>query len=499
MDRAEKLRQLGVHRQASSQLEDELGLEELPRIGELSSSQQAAIHEHLVRVAPNFLSLHAENGDYLFASNAVEHVLGYQPFELVGRSAYEFFHPDDIQRIAEDHTGHSNGERRRVEYRIRRGDGSWLWVETDSHSYVDEQTGRRFIVAVTRDVQRRHEQEEQMSWLNMQLKLLHEIALRINGGSDEELLVALRLMREALGMEAGMISRIEDGRVTARLTEGLDLPVPMGATFPIQDSVTEYTAGSVMVVAFESGADNPAPRGLIAEAWKLQSYIGTRLNVNGRVYGTLAFASRNPRKKKWSVDEKQLVNLAGQWVQRSIELALNKQELEKSTTRLKRMATRDSLTGLWNRAEVISRLHAEMERADRYRAPLCIAMLDLDHFKKINDTIGHAAGDYALRQVADSLHATLRTTDICGRYGGEEFLVIWPNVGLEAARQAAERLRGAISELAVEPDGRNLLLAASLGVAEYRRGETLDELVARADAAMYEAKDAGRNRVVHAS
>lgn len=499
MDRAEKLRQLGVHRQAFSQLQDELGLEALPRIGELTPSQQTAIHEHLVRVAPNFLSLHADNGDYLFASNAVEHVLGYQPFQLVGRSAYEFFHPDDIKRIAEDHSGHNNGDRRRVEYRIRRGDGSWLWVETDSHSYIDEQTGQRFIAAVTRDVQRRHEQEEQLSWLNRQLKLMHEIALRINGGSDEELLTALRLMREALGMEAGMISRIEDGRVTAHLTEGLDLPVPMGATFPIQDSITEFTAGSVMVVAFENAALNPAPHGLIVEAWKLQSYIGTRLNVNGRVYGTLAFASRKPREKTWTVDEKQLVNLAGQWVQRSIELALNKQELDKSTTRLKRLATRDSLTGLWNRAEVISRLHAEMERADRYGTPLCIAMLDLDHFKKINDTIGHAAGDDALRLVADALHATLRTTDICGRYGGEEFLVIWPNVALQAAGQAAERLRNAVGNLTVTADDNCLLLGASLGVAEYRRGETLDELVARADAALYEAKHAGRNRVVHAS
>lgn len=496
MNRTEKLRQLGFHRQASLQLEDELGLEGLPRIGETTPSQQAAIHEHLVRVAPNFLSLHSENGDYIFASDAIEHVLGYQPHELVGRNAYEFFHPDDIKRIAEDHASHTNGDRRRVEYRIRRHDGTWLWVETDSRSYVDERTGQRFIVAVTRDVERRRAQEEQLTWLNRQLKLMHEVALRINGGSDEELLIALRLMREALGMEAGMISRIDESGVTARLTEGIDLPVPMGAVFPKQNSITEHTAGSVMVVAFENAADNPAPHGLISEAWKLQSYIGTRLNVNGRVYGTLAFGSRQPREKPWTNDEKQLVTLAGQWVQRSIELALNKQELEKSTTRLRRLATRDALTGLWNRAEVINRLHAEMERSDRYHTPLCIAMLDLDHFKQINDTIGHAAGDDALRLVAEALHATLRTTDICGRYGGEEFLVIWPNVGLEAADQAAERLRGAIGGLAVESDERHVPLAASLGITEYRRGETLDDLLARADLALYEAKHAGRDRVI---
>lgn len=495
MNRAEKLHQLGIHRQASSQLEDELGLEGLPRIGEITPSQQAAIHEQLVRVAPNFLSLHAENGDYLFASDAVEHVLGYQPSELTGRNAYEFFHPDDIKRIAEDHAAHANGDGRRVEYRMRRGDGSWLWVETDSRSYIDEEAGQRFIVAVTRDVQRRHDQEQRLSWLNMQLQLLHEVALRINGGSDDELLVALRMMREALGMEASMISCIDEGGVTARLSEGPDLPVPMGAQFPIQDSITEHTAGSVMVVAFEDAATNPAPHGLISEAWKLQSYIGTRLNVNGRVYGTLAFGSRQPRDKQWTRDEKQLVTLAGQWVQRSIELALNRHELEKSTTRLRRLATRDSLTGLWNRAEVLSRLHAEMERADRYSTPLCIAVLDLDHFKKINDTIGHAAGDDALRLVAEALNATLRTTDICGRYGGEEFLVIWPNVGLQAANQAAERLRRAVGDLTIQTSDYSLPLGASLGLADYRRGETLDELVARADAAMYEAKHSGRNQV----
>ncbi|GAB4293043.1 MAG: hypothetical protein Kow0096_08370 [Thiohalomonadaceae bacterium] len=160
-------------------------------------------------------------------------------------------------------------------------------------------------------------------------------------------------------------------------------------------------------------------------------------------------------------------------------------------------ARTDALTGLPNRRRFFELAEREMERALRYDAPLAVVMLDLDHFKDVNDRHGHAAGDQVLRAVGDACRDVLRTNDIVGRLGGEEFAILLPETNLEGACQFAERLRQAIAACRVGLPGTELSLTATLGVAARVPGEdlTLDELLARADAALYRGKAAGRNRV----
>ncbi|HEV7784720.1 MAG TPA: GGDEF domain-containing protein, partial [Thermoanaerobaculia bacterium] len=141
----------------------------------------------------------------------------------------------------------------------------------------------------------------------------------------------------------------------------------------------------------------------------------------------------------------------------------------------------------------------ELERARRYRYPLSVVLCDLDHFKEVNDTFGHLAGDAVLREGAAVLRRGLRSTDILGRYGGEEFLAVLPQVDLESARLAAERLRVGLESARVRlPTGSELRITASFGVAS--RDDlpgllTTDLLVSLADRRLYEAKAAGRNCV----
>jgi diguanylate cyclase (GGDEF)-like protein len=125
-------------------------------------------------------------------------------------------------------------------------------------------------------------------------------------------------------------------------------------------------------------------------------------------------------------------------------------------------------------------------------------MLDIDHFKTINDTYGHAAGDDALRKLADQLHHGLRSSDILGRYGGEEFVVLMPETNLQIACHSAERLLAGIRELRVGTAQTEFGFTASIGVVELDQAQpqTIDSLIARADIAMYAAKQAGRDRVV---
>ena len=152
----------------------------------------------------------------------------------------------------------------------------------------------------------------------------------------------------------------------------------------------------------------------------------------------------------------------------------------------------DALTGLNNRMKLDEALEGELGLAQRYRQTFAIVMLDIDHFKKVNDTHGHLIGDAVLKQVAGLLRGSLRKTDVPGRWGGEEFLVLLPQQDWRHAAMIAEKLRAAIASASFPEVGR---VTASFGVSEYAAGDTVASLVKRADEALYRAKNQGRNRV----
>jgi len=172
-------------------------------------------------------------------------------------------------------------------------------------------------------------------------------------------------------------------------------------------------------------------------------------------------------------------------------------ELREKNTMLARLSTTDPVTGLRTRRYATEVLNIEWIRACRYQTPLAVMMADLDHFKHVNDTYGHPAGDVVLRGVCDLLRETLRAPDVAGRYGGEEVLVILPQTEIEGAVQVAERWRQAVETASFRaPDGRSVGVTVSIGVASFDPSHTNgEELVAAADEALYRAKNQGRNRV----
>lgn len=161
-------------------------------------------------------------------------------------------------------------------------------------------------------------------------------------------------------------------------------------------------------------------------------------------------------------------------------------------------ATLDALTGLNNRRQFESRLNQEVATAKRKKKPLCCIMLDIDHFKKVNDTYGHAAGDCVLKNVAGVIQREVREYDIASRYGGEEFCILLPDTNLEEAEYVAKRLRSAVEKTDIEvPDLGVLNVTISVGVSRYEKDyENPEILHQKADIALYEAKRGGRNRVV---
>jgi len=163
------------------------------------------------------------------------------------------------------------------------------------------------------------------------------------------------------------------------------------------------------------------------------------------------------------------------------------------------MSRIDPLTGLFNRRSILTQLRREHDRSIQQGLPMAVVMLDLDHFKQINDTWGHEAGDYVLIAAADALQKTVRQNDRVGRYGGEEFLLVLPGSDADGARRLAERCRQQIEALEVMlNDGQRLRVSASMGLYcnESDRLASIDTMLRRADKALYSAKAAGRNRVV---
>jgi diguanylate cyclase (GGDEF)-like protein len=166
-------------------------------------------------------------------------------------------------------------------------------------------------------------------------------------------------------------------------------------------------------------------------------------------------------------------------------------------TRLKESARRDALTEALTRRAMEEVAQDELARSRRHNLPLSLLLLDIDHFKLVNDQYGHAAGDAALRQFAAAVRRCLRREDVFGRLGGEEFCALLPSTAVAGAAQLAERIRQAVANLAVEAGGHRLSLKVSIGVASLgEHGSNWDELVNQADRAMYAAKRAGRNRVI---
>jgi len=166
-------------------------------------------------------------------------------------------------------------------------------------------------------------------------------------------------------------------------------------------------------------------------------------------------------------------------------------------SKLREQAIRDPLTNIFNRRYLDETLDRELSRAAREDYPVCVIMVDIDHFKRVNDTHGHEAGDLVLKAIAATLSHHCRRGDFACRYGGEEFVVVLPNITLETAYARAEDLRTSLHLLSVPYEYHNLSVTISMGIAGFpENGQTRDTLLRAADQAMYAAKEAGRDHIL---
>ncbi len=232
----------------------------------------------------------------------------------------------------------------------------------------------------------------------------------------------------------------------------------------------------------------------------------------GEVFAALHIESTRP--KRFSKIDYHLACLVSAHLSSSLQNILTRQQLSAANEqlrqrdlrltqlnqRLKEQANTDEATGLHNRRRLMEQLEAEVARCRRYGGTLSCLMLDLDFFKRVNDTLGHQAGDDALRQVAVLLRSRLRVTDFVARYGGEEFTILLPNTPASGAHRVAEHLRCSVADHTFVFPQMDVRLSVSIGIASYTAFDGLDahQVILASDAALYRAKREGRNRVCFA-
>ncbi|WP_334187176.1 sensor domain-containing diguanylate cyclase [Noviherbaspirillum sp.] len=288
---------------------------------------------------------------------------------------------------------------------------------------------------------------------------------------------------------------------------GNSLPLPGSEGGLLSEIATSFCYSMPLVeqpVAVQDLRGDPllSKHAFVANTPYFQFYAASPIRCkDGALIGSIVLLDYSPR--SFGEDDQQaLADLAGLVERELLFRSMNatQLELEKKNKNLRRKSLIDPLIGTWNRGAIMRILAIEATRCDKAGAPLSLIVADLDHFKKINDTYGHPAGDAVLVKVASRLRSCIRPQEALGRYGGEEFLIVLPGSDAAAAMSVAERMRETIEAQPEVISGVTLKLTISAGVASTVTfpNATTEELISRADVALYAAKDRGRNCAVQA-
>ncbi|QIZ76580.1 sensor domain-containing diguanylate cyclase [Ferrimonas lipolytica] len=255
----------------------------------------------------------------------------------------------------------------------------------------------------------------------------------------------------------------------------------------------------------QDGVKTVVPDGRATKRWQNSipvkngfiAYIGLPIFwPDGEPFGTLCALDTKPH--TWPFSSEKLIETVAAILTAQLMLMTQLQQLEYRNQQVHALAITDSLTGIFNRAHFFDLAEQELVRALRTKRPMSVIMLDVDLFKQINDTYGHDCGDRVLHQLAQVCQRALRSIDIVGRYGGEEFVFLLPETSLPDAVALAKRLKGLIAAITVEHNGELVTMTASLGVAALQpHVDTIKELINQADIALYRAKRNGRNLVCY--
>lgn len=328
------------------------------------------------------------------------------------------------------------------------------------------------------------------------MRAAHRVTARQDAGVDEMIQELLELGARHFDLPVGVVASVSGQSLRLEYVTPGEAALTPGRVYALERLCCAETARGDDVVDFHDGPPHGSCRHPAHGDTAPGTYIGVPLFVRGRTFGVVCFSGSQARAEPFGEIDRELARLLAGAISGLVARAQYESQLEEANRRLLIEASTDPLTGLYSRRFIDEILAHEAEIASRHNRELAVAMIDLDHFKAINDRYGHEAGDAVLQAVGHEFTKELRQSDVLARYGGEEFVVLLPETGIAVAAHVCERLRKRIEALEIEivPD-THVRVSASFGLAEFRSGDDARAMLRRADRALYRAKRNGRNRI----
>ena len=440
----------------------------------------------------------------LIVNARAANILGYREDEIEhnNQTWLDMVHPHDRVNTNRALAGYRNPEQDVIslEYRIRHKKGHYVWVQSYGRTVEREPGGQpKRIVGTLIDISDSKRQDALRNRQRQLLDLLNQAqtSFLLNRDVDDACTALfeplLRISESAFGF-IGIVQHDEQGHAYLNVPTMSD---PGGQPKAQRIDELDKLFGQVItrnqMVLSNHAADYQTGGKHTPGIPKLQNFLGMPIRFDHKVLGMIGLGNRPEGFDEQLVQllEPLVVTLGTLFHARNQETARVNAEQE-----LVRLATRDALTGLANRRVFFDVAEAALVQTRRYSIPMTVALLDLDHFKHINDTYGHAAGDAVLKAFAEVLRESLRDTDTPARVGGEEFGVLLTNTPLAEALNALERIRHTLDNRPVHVSGHTIYATVSIGAVQWLPLHAdVDDMLAHADAALYAAKRHGRNRV----
>jgi len=437
------------------------------------------------------------SGIITLANAALHKMFGYAEEELIGTAIWDRTESEEQRGKMRQYLAILVKERplpSTVYAKNITKDGKIINIRIDWDYKRDARKRLTGFISVITDITGRKRAEELLREQNHELALLNDMnnLLQACRAEEETYRVMVNVCKQLFPKDAGFVYMVDDSRTMLQEIACWGTPPPEPRVFDVDDCWA-LRLGKMHFIEHPDAGLLCSHLGSSPE----HGYLCVPISASGGALGMihLCFGEYGPHytgdERSRLMQWKQIMaaRLAEQYSLSLVNLRL------RETLRLE--SIRDPLTGLYNRRHMEASLGREVLRAKRHGAPVAIIMLDIDHFKHLNDTYGHEAGDVVLRELATLVRQNIRGEDIACRYGGEEFLLILPDAPLEIATQRAEALRLRGGELQVVYQGKFLTITISLGVAAFPiHGPDIKDTVKAADVALYHAKKGGRNQVV---
>jgi diguanylate cyclase (GGDEF)-like protein/PAS domain S-box-containing protein len=462
-------------------------LEERSADLEKEKARRKAAEAKIKEIEARYLSLfeNASDGILLFddrevifrANPKILQMLGYRFADIKGRKVTDLIHPADLQKVPSQIHRLLAGEAVTIERRLRCKDGGFIGFEQSV-----KRIGENMIMSLYRDITARKRIEQET-----------RDALQDAADSESQLVEAISRVNK-MAMEAE-VAALEMSQIFNATSDGICVITKDFQISKYNQILQDMMAGMGLAMTKETCSD------VFGHAFcKTKRCLMNRILKDGhdRIEEEIEMTSADGGKRTLIVTAHPLLDLAADsiGIVASYTDITDRKQIEEE---LRRLATTDPLTGAYNRRQFMARAQEEIDRSKRYNTPLTLLMIDIDHFKTVNDTFGHDAGDAVLKRMVGESMIQLRGSDIFCRLGGEEFAAILTHTAPEQGILAAERLRKALKTLEVSTAIGPVRFTVSIGVASLVQADLpLEQIMKKADEALYAAKDQGRDRVVAA-